>query len=325
MLMRLKYDPSILTLQLVDAGTARRVQMTPGRLGQILAECRPVESLRGVHLRGIEADPGELPNLVELGRMIALAGFPLRVLQTSGQGMLQQEAEEVLRAFTSIEFQLPRPLRAALAPFHETIGETAQRQLNAWLAAIEYYARVKQTWQLSARLIVRLPQGNLLEDLPARLDRMVWRSALVVERSADAAAFTLGQQQAEYGMKLCEEPYRVITFSASGQLTTCSGDQRQRVYFGSLDEDSLRGLWEGSAIEAWRRSRALGPCQGCPGLGTTLRRPSLIGVYDSLGEQRFHEYPERQLCRIAQETETRALNLARPVRRTAFLPPRRAS
>lgn len=320
---RLKYDPWVLALHLLDASGNHRVVMPPDRLSQILTASRRVETIHSVHVRGIQADPGELAQLVDQGRMIALTGFPQRVLFTTGEGMMRQEVEEVFRAFTTIEFALPNPLRHQLLPFHETDSEQLEAGLESWLRTIEYYARVKHAWQLSSELIVRIPQGNLAIDLAGRLDSLGWRAAFRVQRSGGASAFSLEQQKADYGMKLCEEPYRVMTFGACGQLTGCSGQRRQRVYFGGLEEDSLRGLWESSAMEAWRRNRTESQCQGCPGLGSTLRRPSLISVYDSVGEQRFHEYPHQQLRKIADESEGRLT--ARSSAREIFRTPRKAS
>ncbi|PQO36956.1 hypothetical protein C5Y96_07290 [Blastopirellula marina] len=320
---RLKYDPWILSLHLIDANGPRRVMMTPDRLSEILSEGRQIDSIHSVHARGIGADPGELSQLVDHGRMIALTGFPQRVLFTSGEGMMRQEVEEVFRAFTTIEFALPKDLRNQLLPFQSTDEELLSDLLEVWLRTIEYYARVKSAWQLSSELVVRIPQGNLSIDLVGRLDQLSWRGAFRVQRSGGASAFSLEQQQADYGMKLCEEPYRVMTFGACGQMTGCSGQHRQRVYFGSLEEDTLRGLWEGASMEAWRKNRTESECQGCPGLGSTLRRPSLISIYDSVGEQRFHEYPQQQLRKIADESEGRSTS--RSASRTIFCSPRKAS
>ncbi|GAA4429847.1 SPASM domain-containing protein [Bremerella cremea] len=320
---RLKYDPWVLALHLVDASGTRRVAMSTQVLSEILGEVHRVDSMRTVHVRGIDSDPGEIACLVDHGRMIALAGFPKRVLFTTGEGMLRQEVEEVFRAFTSIEFSLPKSLRNELLPFQKSDSTHREEEIERWLNTIEYYARVKHTWQLAAELTVRIPPGNLAIDLSDRLDRLAWRMSFRVQRTGGASAFNLEQQQAEYGMKLCEEPYRVMTFSACGQMTACSGDQRQRVYFGSLEEDTLRGIWESNSMESWRRNRTDGQCQGCPGLGTTLRRPSLIGVYDSVGEQRFHEYPQQQLRKIAEQTEQQSAS--RNSSSDFFRAPRKAS
>ncbi|MBI1249622.1 hypothetical protein GC197_17495 [bacterium] len=300
---RLRYDPWVLSLHLIDATAARWVTLSPDRLAQILAETRPVETIQTVRVQAVRANVGEMPSLVENGRMIALAGFSERILCSSGEGMLRQEVEEVLRAFTSIEFSLPQKLRNQLLPFQQFDSQTCENELAAWLKTIEYYARVKSTWRLPSEIVVRLPAGKLAIDVSDRLSRLGWRNAFQVQRGGELVGFTAEQQQAQYGMKLCEEPYRVITFGACGQLTGCSGDQRQRVYFGSLEEDTLRGLWEGAAMETWRRNRITGQCQGCPGLGSDLRQPSLISVYNSVGEQRFHEYPRQQLCKIANQAE----------------------
>jgi len=320
---RLKYDPWNLSLHLVEASGARRVMMSPDRLAEILSASRRVESIHSVHVRGIGADPGELAELVDHGRMIALTGFPQRVLFTCGEGMMRQEVEEVFRAFTTIEFTLPAGLRNQLLPFQATADERLTDDLELWLRTIEYYARVKSAWQLSSELVVRIPQGNLSIDLVDRLDQLSWRGAFRVQRIGGASAFSLEEQQADYGMKLCEEPYRVMTFGACGQMTGCSGQQRQRVYFGSLEEESLRGLWEGASIESWRKNRTQNQCQGCPGLGSTLRRPSLISIYESVGEQRFHEYPQHQLRKIADQSEGKAAS--RSASRTIFCSPRKAS
>lgn len=318
---RLKYDPSTLVLQLVDASGARQISMALDHLADILAEAGRVDSMRGVQVRGVEADPSELCDLVEGSRMIAMAGFSQRTLFTTGQGLRRQEVEELLKAFTRIEIGLSEPLRTELALFPPKVAGETEALLATWLNTIEYCARVKQAWQLPAEIVVRVPQGAVAVELGMRLDRLAGRAAFQVQASADSAAFTLDQQQAQYGMKLCEEPYRVITFSASGHLTGCSGDQRQRIYFGSLEAESLRGLWEGGAMESWRRTRAESQCQGCPGLGTTLRRPALISVYDAIGEQRFHEYPQQQLRRIAEEDESKPA----AERRDVFFRPRKAS
>lgn len=320
---RLKYDPWILSLHLIDANGPRRVMMTPDRLSEILSAVRQIDTLHSVHVRGVGADPGELAELVDHGRMIALTGFPQRVLFTSGVGMMRQEVEEVFRAFTTIEFALPIDLRNQLLPFHQADQEQLSDELEVWLRTIEYYARVKSAWQLSSELVVRIPQGNLSIDVAGRLDQLSWRTAFRVQRTGGASAFSLEQQQADYGMKLCEEPYRVMTFGACGQLTGCSGQHRQRVYFGSLAEDNLRGLWEGSSMESWRKNRTENQCQGCPGLGSTLRRPSLISIYESVGEQRFHEYPQSQLRKIADESEGQSSS--RSATRTIFCSPRKAS
>ncbi|MBA2113297.1 hypothetical protein HOV93_04460 [Planctomycetes bacterium FF15] len=297
--------------------------MSPDRLSEILSAGRRIDTIHTVHVRGVGADPGELTELVDHGRMIALTGYPQRVLFTSGEGMMRQEVEEVFRVFTTIEFSLPKDLRNQLLPFQQASSDQLSEELESWLRIIEYYARVKSAWQLSADLVVRIPQGNLSIDLASRLDQLSWRGAFRVQRSGGASAFSLEQQQAEYGMKLCEEPYRVMTFGACGQMTGCSGAQRQRVYFGGLEEDSLQGLWEGSSMELWRKNRTDNQCQGCPGLGSTLRRPSLISIYESVGEQRFHEYPQQQLRKIADESEGHATS--RSASRTIFCSPRRAS
>lgn len=323
-MIRLKYDPWMLALQMVDASGTRRISLSLDRLAEILAEVGRVESVRTVQVRGIEADPGELVDLVQRGRMIALVGFPHRVLLTTGLGMMRQEVEEVFRAFTSIEFSLPASLREKLAPTSRVDVNSVEEHLAEWFRTIEYFARVKKAWQMSADLVVRLPSEKLSIDLCQRLDALSWRSAFRVQRACGAAAFSLEEQQAQYGMKLCEEPYRVMTFSAGGKLTGCSGDQRQRAYFGDLGEVSLEGLWEGAAMEAWRLNRTTNQCQGCAGLGTTTRRPSLIGIYDSLGEQNFHEFPQQQLRRIAEQTESKASNGLR-AKREIFRTPRKAS
>ncbi|MEW4565250.1 SPASM domain-containing protein [Bremerella sp. JC770] len=320
---RLKYDPWILSLQLIDASGPRRIMMTPDRLSGILCAGRRIDTIHTVHVRGVGADPGELAELVDHGRMIALTGFAERVLFTSGEGMMRQEVEEVFRAFTTIEFSLPVEVRNQLLSFSATSSEQLIDEIETWLRTIEYYARVKSAWQLSSELVVRIPQGNLPVDLADQLDQLSWRHAFRVQRSGGASAFSLEQQQADYGMKLCEEPYRVMTFGACGQMTGCSGQQRQRVYFGSLEEDSLRGLWEGPSMESWRKNRTDSQCQGCPGLGSTLRRPSLISIYDSVGEQRFHEYPQQQLRKIADESEGQSSS--RSASRTIFCSPRKAS
>ncbi|WP_158265673.1 SPASM domain-containing protein [Blastopirellula marina] len=320
---RLKYDPWMLALQMVDASGSRTIDLPLACLSGILTEAGQVASIRSVQVRGVKADPGEMPDLVQRGRMIAVVGFPQRTLLTTGQGMLRQEAEEVLRAFTSIEFALPNMLQQAFSSVQESESSRLQQQLADWLRTIEYYARVKQAWQLTADLVVRIPGEKLAIDLCQRLDALNWRSAFRVQRACGAAAFSLEQQQAEYGMKLCEEPYRVMTFSASGELTGCSGDQRRRVYFGRLEQETLRDLWEGPAMEAWRQNRTTSQCQGCSGLGTTIRRPSLIGIYDSIGEQHFHEFPQQQLRRIAEESETKAASSMRP-KREIFRTPRQA-
>ncbi|WP_158545289.1 SPASM domain-containing protein [Bremerella cremea] len=319
-MIRLKYDPWMLALHMVDASGTRRIELSLDRLADILAAAVQVETIRSVQVRGIEADPGEMADLVQRGRMIALVGFPQRTLLTTGQCMLRQEVEELLRAFTTIEFSLPEKLQQMLSPFPKMEPSLLEDRLAAWLRTIEYFARVKQSWQLPADLVVRIPNEKLAIDLCQRLDTLNWRSAFRVQRACGAAAFSLEEQQAQYGMKLCEEPYRVLTFSASGQLTGCSGDQRQRVYFGSLEEDSLPGLWAGMAMEAWRQNRTRNQCQGCSGLGTTVRRPSLIGIYDSLGEQHFHEFPQQQLRRIAEESEAKVgsrLRSSRQIFRTS--------
>lgn len=297
--------------------------MTPDRLSAILSACRQIDTVHSVHVRGVGADPGELAELVDHGRMIALTGFPQRVLFTSGEGMMRQEVEEVFRAFSTIEFSLPKDLRNQLLPFHPTDEQKLSDQLEVWLRTIEYYARVKSAWQLTSDLVVRIPHGNLSMDLAGRLDQLGWRTAFRVQRSGGASAFSLEQQQADYGMKLCEEPYRVMTFGACGQMTGCSGEQRQRIYFGSLEEEHLRGLWEGASMESWRKTRTENQCQGCPGLGNTLRRPSLISIYESVGEQRFHEYPQQQLRKIADQSEGQMSS--RSASRTIFCSPRKAS
>lgn len=317
---RLKYDPWVLALHLIDGSASRRTTLSLEHLSEILSETRRVPTIHTVQVRGIEADPGELADLVQRARMIALAGFPQRVLYTTGEGMRRQEAEEVLRTFTQIEFSLPRKLADLDAP----LSEATARQVEDWLRGIDYYARVKQAWQLSAELVVRVPGGSLAGKLCERLDGLAGRAVFRVQRASSASAFSLAQQQAEYGMKLCEEPYRVLTFSVSGQMTGCSGAHSPRVHFGSLKEQTLTQLWEGEPIEAWRRARGENQCQGCPGMGTTVRRPSLISIYDSLGEQRFHEYPQRQLQRIAEEAEGKA-PVAKSPFREIFRKPRRAS
>ena len=317
---RLKYDPWMLALHLVDGSASRRTTLSREHLSEILTETRRVPTIHTVQVRGIAADPGELADLVERARMIALSGFPQRMLFTTGEGMRRQEAEEVLRAFTQIEFSLPHELTAIDAP----LSEATARQVEDWLRVIEHYARVKQAWQLSAELIARVPTGNITEQLCERLDRLAGRAAFRVQRAGSVSAFSLAQQQADYGMKLCEEPYRVLTFNTSGQMTGCSGAHQPRVQFGSLSELPLTELWEGEPIEAWRATRGEHQCQGCPGMGTTVRRPSLISIYDSLGEQRFHEYPQRQLQRIAEEAEGRA-PIAKSPFREIFRKPRQAS
>lgn len=317
---RLKYDPWMLALHLVDGSASRRMTLSLEQLSEILTETRRVPTIHTVQVRGIEADPGELPDLVERARMIALAGFPQRILYTTGEGMRRQEAEEVLRAFTHVEFSLPSKLAILEAP----LSEAAARQVEDWLRGIEYYARVKQAWQLSAELVVRVPARTIAGTLCERLDGLVGRAVFRVQRAGSASAFSLAQQQAGYGMKLCEEPYRVLTFNTNGQMTGCSGTHKPRVQFGSLREQTLTQLWEGEPIEAWRATRAQNQCQGCPGMGTTVRRPSLISIYDAVGEQRFHEYPQRQLQRAAEEAEGKAPTPRSPFREI-FCKPRQAS
>jgi len=312
---KLKYSPWALVLNVCGQTLSGPHSLKFEHLKAILEQAKPIDPLQSVHFRATGCDPTACADLIQQARTAAWHGFSERVLWTNGEMIMRHDREDLLRAFTRIEIRGPGVRYASsdspMGPVVDCRNLSENPNWQRWTSVIEACVWAKHSWQLPAVLTVHLPEeicGTQFEERLAHLSRT---GGVQLSRKPAPTSMSQSHLSGECGMQLCEEPYRVVTFSEKGDLMSCSGPNERPIKFGSISEHTLAELWTSEAAEAWRGTRLSTTCGGCPGRGDTTRRAALISVYETLGEKQFHEQPKSQLEKIARSDE--AKQVRRPV------------
>jgi len=291
-MLRLKYDPASLCLQLIDASDLRRVSMPSDLIGRIVRDAREVHSLKSIRMAGNLADPCELVDLIPRIYQIADADFDQRILRTTGRGLLRQELEELFSLITCLELVLPA------------------EPTTDHIRLVEKCVGIKRAWSKTTQIVVELPTLPGPRDLHSRLSQLELDSQVQI-------VYPLRRKDRLHPSEteLCEAPFREITVNVWGNLVGCG--RLSAAQFGSVISRSVKEAWESSEIEYWRFNRT-SQCHGCPGVGQACQK-SLRPLLEQLGAEQFHQLP---LDKLAQLSDVKKSSNQR---KEIFLPTRKAS
>jgi len=246
----------------------------------IKAKAHPFQTL---NYCGPMGDMSVMKDAIQRGNLGAKYGYQHRMLNTNAVALDQHDPEEFLRAFTDIKMSI------------DTINPTTYKLIHGRshhdrvIQNAETYARVKKEKNIpgrfSAKITVNKDNQQELGELKAFFRRL---GIPVVEKKIHSFIDTLPEHGQDIGMKLCDQPYKVMNFNFRGEMTTCCINYKLEPTFGHISEGSLKDLWEGEKFENWRKTRLEGLCKGCTGLGYRNRDSKQLARYESMGEERYN-------------------------------------
>lgn len=250
---------------------------------EIIDQASRVYTIRTYNVCGPMGDPTLVPDIVERGLYAKEKGFSDRMMNTNGVALDKHDPAQMLTAFNNLKVSLD-----TLDP-EKYIDIHGRDHLERVLKNIENYWKVKVDKNISGDFKAKITLNPKNEDEKEAFEIWSKKTGVPLQwKRIHSFVDTLPEYGNDWGVKLCEQPYKTVNFNFRGELTTCCINYKLNPTFGTLEDGSLKEIWEGEKYENWRKTRLEDICRGCSGLGGRLNKPELVKEYEMMGEENFN-------------------------------------
>lgn len=243
-------------------------------LEEIVNQASQVETLVTFNVCGPMGDPTLVTDLAERGFYAEKKGFRKRMINTNGVALDRFDPEAILRAYNEVKVSLDTVDQKKYIDIH------GRDHLPRVLKNVAEYSRVKREKNIPGNFGVKVTLNDKNED--EKDDIAAWayeHHVPVVWKRIHSFMDFLPEYGDDYGARNCEQPHGTVNFNFKGELTTCCINYALEPVFGTLNDGSLKELWEGEKFETWRKERLSGICKNCTGLGWHRPVMKKEGVY----------------------------------------------
>ena len=263
---------------------------------KIIDDCSQYPQLVGMSMCGPMGDPTLVPSLAERA-IYARKHFKTVLMNTNGVALDKHDPSELIKGFTKINISLDTVREDTYKEIHGkdhlikvlknvfVLIKANQKATNPIKIGLKFTENKHNKGQLGS---VRkwLVETGLAGDKNHTVNPKEIHSFIDVQPDITS----------KHGAKLCNQPYSTINFNYKGEITTCCINYKCDPVFGSIEENTLKQLWESKDFEDWRKSRLTALCEGCSGLpGNRVTKglaKTSLSEYENFGEQEYNtKYP----------------------------------
>ncbi len=263
---------------------------------EIIDAVAEIETINALSLCGPMGDPALVADLCKRGRYAMDTGaFPGYVLiNTNGYALGKHDPNDLLDSFSVIHISLD-----AIDPEIYGAIHNRPKQLPQVLRSLISLVKLRYDRGHGAEVSVRFTETKHNRDhWPDFASTMNGMGIPVIRKGEHSFIDVLPGHSNNAGALLCNQPYATINFNFRGEMTTCCINHKLSPTFGTLENHSLKHLWEGEEFENWRNIRHDGICEECSGLGGVSQRLSgglsseeeaSLGEMAKIGEGKYNE------------------------------------
>lgn len=246
---------------------------------EIVDQCSKIETLVTFNVCGPMGDPTLVPDIADRGLYALNKGFQRRMMNTNGVALDRHDPKEMVIAYNDMKVSLDTINPEKYIQIH------GRDHLDRVLKNVITYSQEARKVGSEFRCKVTVNEKNQdeVEEINAWATK---NNVVLIMKRVHSFIDHLPEYGDDIGMKLCEQPYKVINFNFRGELTTCCINYHLNPVFGTLNDDEIKSLWEGQKYENWRKTRFNSICKGCSGLGR--KDSNLFRLYQELGEEQFN-------------------------------------
>lgn len=259
---------------------------------KIIDDAVQYKSIWWLGLCGAMGEPMMHPDFCSLSEYAASKKhFKAIITNTNGYAVDKHDLNRLLNSLTDLRFSVDSIDPQTYGKIH---GDA--NKLQKVIDNIKMVIDFKKQHKCSATISVRFTENEhnkgqypqfkeFFDNLGA--DRTIYGRT-------HAFAGVLKDSINKIGAAFCNQMFRIINFNFKCELTTCCINWKLEPTFGSIEDHTLKELWEGQQMEQFRKDRLnYQICQDCSGVGVIARQiDGVVETKHNIGYQIAKQFPE---------------------------------